>query len=163
VLFSEKDKLWKIADFGTASQGTSKRLNTTRQLRGTSGYQAPEILNELSPKYNQKSDIFSLGCMIYEIVTGTQLFFENYSIVNYMIKGQLPTTVWWPKYQPSEPNRLDSLERLVASMVAIDPSLRPNAREVGRALKRMCADPDKAISGPKPSDGRPIQVSRYSY
>lgn len=44
VLYSEQYKCWKIADFGTASTATSKRLNTTRYARGTAGYRAPEIL-----------------------------------------------------------------------------------------------------------------------
>src|SRR5437667_3367776 len=45
VLYSEKSRCWKIADFGTASRATSKRLNTTRYSRGTAGYRAPEILD----------------------------------------------------------------------------------------------------------------------
>ncbi len=54
----------KMADFGLA-----KELNSKSQLAqtnvGTPFYMAPEIINEKD--YDEKSDIWSLGCLIYEL------------------------------------------------------------------------------------------------
>jgi serine/threonine protein kinase len=134
VLFSEKDKCWKIADFGTASRATSKRLNTTRYSRGTAGYRSPEILHMQDAKYNNKADIFALGCIVYEIVTGQKLFYDDVAILNYSQNGSLGPTILWPSYGGRTTDELRSLERLVASMLELDPLRRPSARQVQGSL-----------------------------
>ena len=60
-----KDYIIKIGDFGISKKllGT-KHANTAN---GTWNYMAPEIL--LGQKYNNKVDIWSLGCIIYELLT----------------------------------------------------------------------------------------------
>jgi len=69
VLYSRAEHSWKIADFGTASEATSKCFNTTRYARGTPCYRAPEVLDE-EAKYNNKADIWSLGCVVLEMFAG---------------------------------------------------------------------------------------------
>jgi serine/threonine protein kinase len=44
---------------------------------GTPGFIAPEILNETP--CSPKSDIFSLGCILYSLVSGLKLFHEGNS------------------------------------------------------------------------------------
>jgi len=61
----------KIADFGI-----SKEIQSSNDLSkgvGTTCYQSPEILTSL--KYDGKTDIWSLGCVIFEI-----LFHKKYSL-----------------------------------------------------------------------------------
>jgi serine/threonine protein kinase len=135
VLFSNKEKCWKLADFGSTAEATSKRLNTTRFSRGTSGYRAPETLDLINPRFNQKSDIFALGCIIYELVTGEKLFFEDFVVFSYSTSGKLPKSVWWPASPASEPDRLQALELSAAGMLTIAPSERCNARQAQDALK----------------------------
>jgi calcium-dependent protein kinase len=60
---------FKLADFGFAKfvdQYESKMLCT---LVGTPLYMAPQILNK--SKYTTKSDVWSLGFIFYEMLTGT--------------------------------------------------------------------------------------------
>jgi serine/threonine protein kinase len=52
VLFSGRDKCWKLADFGSAATATSKKLVTTALARGTDGYRAPEVLTR--DQYNKR-------------------------------------------------------------------------------------------------------------
>lgn len=132
VLFSDKDRCWKLADFGTASQATSKRLNTTRDGRGTQGYRAPEIFGA---RYNNRSDIFALGCLVYEVVTGAKLFAEDDAIRDYVDSGKLPEATWWPPSPAGKPDRLFYLEKLLASMLELDPINRPNAQKVLESLR----------------------------
>ena len=67
VLFFHRAHRWKIADFGLSCETLSSRLYTTLHSQGTTSYRAPEILSE-DPKYNFKSDIWALGCIIYGTV-----------------------------------------------------------------------------------------------
>ena len=58
----------KIGDFGISKQFNSYKTHTlTTKKLGTEYYAAPEIINDSI--YNEKSDIYSLGCIIYELFT----------------------------------------------------------------------------------------------
>ena len=59
VLLSVDGRHWKITDFGTKSEATSKNFNTTQYSCGTDGHR-PELLND-DPRFNYKSKIFSFG------------------------------------------------------------------------------------------------------
>ena len=139
VLFSNKDGCWKLADFGTASEATSKRLNTTRDARGTQGYRAPEILVPFDAKFNKKSDIFALGCVVYEIITGTKLFQSDGAVVAYLERGQLSGVTWWPPSPAGNSELLFYLEWMVASMLELDPASRPNAQQILQCIRNMRA------------------------
>lgn len=56
-----------IADFGLATEVKTK--NVIHARCGTPGYCAPEILNSRSGKldYDSKCDVFSLGCVFYQM------------------------------------------------------------------------------------------------
>ena len=63
-----KNPVVKLTDFGTMVKFGSP--NMTIQTRY---YRAPEII--LGNKYNEKIDLWSLGCTIYELATGKILFY----------------------------------------------------------------------------------------
>jgi serine/threonine-protein kinase SRPK3 len=58
----------KLTDFGTM-----KRFNETNGTIQTRYYRAPEII--LGHKFNEKIDLWSLGCTIYELATGKILYY----------------------------------------------------------------------------------------
>src|SRR5436190_24287256 len=73
VLYSKKDRLWKIADYAhdIAENGVSQRLS--QPTVGLSAcYQSPEIFGD--GKVTNAVDIWSLGCIFYELVTGEKAF-----------------------------------------------------------------------------------------
>ncbi len=61
-----------LADFGLAEK--TGVLGTTDMLGGTAGYMAPEVmlksLNRNAPSITTSADIFSTGCVLYEMITG---------------------------------------------------------------------------------------------
>jgi len=64
-IFINKNMNIKIGDFGISKQFDSYKTHITKYRLGTEYYIAPEIIKERI--YNNKSDIWSLGCIIYEL------------------------------------------------------------------------------------------------
>ncbi|MFT4186422.1 MAG: protein kinase [Micrococcaceae bacterium] len=69
VLITEDGRI-KLVDFGLARMMDNKTV--TGSLLGTVAYMAPEVINE--GEANESSDVYSLGVMIYEMLTGVQPF-----------------------------------------------------------------------------------------
>ena len=67
-IFINKDNEIKVGDFGISKQLDNVKTTTyTKKGAGTLFYSAPEILKK--SKYNKKADMYSLGCIIYELFT----------------------------------------------------------------------------------------------
>lgn len=62
-----KDKVIKIADFGMSRY--SGKMSFMQSFVGTPFYMAPQIL--ANTKYSYKCDIWSLGVLFYQLVTGS--------------------------------------------------------------------------------------------
>jgi len=69
--FNEKNIIIKLADFG----GCCDLSNDMSYEIQTRYYRAPEII--LRHKFNETCDIWSVGCLIYELLTGELLFDPN--------------------------------------------------------------------------------------
>ena len=72
-----KDGLPRVADFGMAKQLRAETLQTQTQqgsIKGTLQYMAPEQLRGYAEKIDERSDIFALGVILYELLTGTRPF-----------------------------------------------------------------------------------------
>jgi len=130
VLYSQTHGCWKLTDFGSASQATSKRLNTTCFLRGTDSYRSPEVLEH--GRFNNRADLFALGCIIFEIVTGRKRFSSDWAVLQYSQNENLRSSELWPR-SPGQ-SHLHRLGRLTSFLLAADPKARPGAVETSRLL-----------------------------
>src|SRR5579859_2571241 len=81
VLYSCKDKNWKIADFGLTMEGTSTGGVGTKYSRGTPGYRAPELI--IGARYTNKVDIWSLGSILYQLIFSRKLFLDDLEVRDY--------------------------------------------------------------------------------
>ena len=68
----------KIIDFGLSTKFEMEKYLILKarfffHKCGTPGYVAPEILNS-KDKYNEKVDLFSIGCIFFLLLTGRNLF-----------------------------------------------------------------------------------------
>ena len=82
----------KIADFGIAlsNHDFSKKLTTTGEFVGTPGYLSPEVC--LGKPVDQRSDIFSLGIVMFEMLTGRMPFTDEspLGLMLEVVKAEIP-------------------------------------------------------------------------
>ena len=119
-IFLMKNGKIKIGDFGIAKALTNTKNNATTII-GTPYYFSPEIINGES--YNYKTDIWSLGVVLYEMCC-LKLPFESNNI------AQLSIKIMKGNYEPI-PNRYSkNMSSLLKRMLNIDQKLRPSINEV---------------------------------
>jgi eukaryotic-like serine/threonine-protein kinase len=82
----------KIADFGIAlaTQDFSKKLTSTGEFVGTPGYLSPEVCT--GKTVDRRSDIFSLGIVLYEMLTGASPFTDEspLGLMLEVVKAEIP-------------------------------------------------------------------------
>jgi serine/threonine protein kinase len=133
-LIIQPDGTVRIIDFGLARSLEQINARGTR-VRGTPAYMAPEQLE--SNEINTATDIYQLGVTLYELLTG-ELPFDSTNIYSAIfsepdpIKGHLPGVDV-------------ALASLVMKCLSKDPTTRPSAGELVRALQVIHGDSD--ISG----------------
>jgi tetratricopeptide (TPR) repeat protein len=114
----------KIGDFGLALAVDLSRLTQPGMMVGTVTYMPPE--QAMGGKVSAKADLYSLGAMLYEMVTGRPPFMGDDSIA---IIGQHINT---PPVSPTW-HRADlppALETLILQLLEKDPEKRPESAAV---------------------------------
>src|SRR6188472_2291572 len=94
-VFINQDGTVKIMDFGVARL-TSGSMTGTGNIVGTADYMSPEQVK--GAKVDGRSDLFSVGCMLYELVTGRRPFHsENLMAIFYKITHEEPNFDFVPE------------------------------------------------------------------
>jgi serine/threonine protein kinase len=119
----------KIADFGIAYLRDSTRVTSPGLLVGTAAYLAPEQALGVAPA--PPADIYALGIVLLEALTGTRPFAEAEGFGAVMVRLQKAVPI---------PESLDeSWQRLLRGMTAMRPDDRPTALDVAAAVGRISA------------------------
>lgn len=137
VLYSERQNTWKIADFGMMTPGTSKNSFSTVYSRGTPSYRAPELLAILA-HYSQKSDIWALGCIFYQICTGRKAFEDDWAVRDYSLAGDQVLCAKTLFLSDKEDAASSVMGGMIRAMLAIKPSARPTAKVLEDSFNEMC-------------------------
>ena len=110
----------KIADFGIAlsNHDLSKKLTTTGEFVGTPGYLSPEVC--LGKPVDQRSDIFSLGIVFFEMLTGRMPFTDEspLGLMLEVVKAEIPDV------REINHDVDPEIARILDKMIAKDPNER---------------------------------------
>ena len=129
----EKNGTVKVTDFGIAQSAGNNTITHSKGILGSAHYFSPEQARGEQVDY--KTDIYSIGVVLYEMITGKVPF-----------GGDNPVTVALKHIQaaPALPSRLKSdispkLEHIILRAMAKDPSQRyDSAEEMAKELAELC-------------------------
>ena len=152
-IYLMSDDTIKLGDFGVAKE-LKEKSDMAQTVIGTPYSMSPELCNSLP--YSYASDIWGLGCVLYELLTLKKPF-EGKNVYDLVLKivQQEPDYTLLERYNPE-------LQNLVKSMLLKTPESRPtidnilelpflapfieNSRNGNLELKHSIATPRKSIS-----------------
>src|SRR5712692_3109227 len=126
---------------GTASETASEDVTAIPELHsaigtvfGTAGYMSPEQAQGKTNQIDQRSDIFSFGCILYEAVTGHKAFQgeDRIDSLNKIIREPVPPISDFDPTMPGE------LQKIVRRCLEKDPEERyQSIKDVAMELKEL--------------------------
>ena len=120
-IFMNENMIIKIGDFGVSKQLKSyKSYALTTKKLGTEYYAAPEILTK--GIYNEKSDIWSLGCIIYELLTLNTYYNDKFMDEIKQIDSNIYNEKW---------------QELIDSLLELDYKKRFDINQVNKFLEKQ--------------------------
>eukprot|EP01029_Cantina_marsupialis_P029594 TRINITY_DN781884_c0_g1_i1.p1 TRINITY_DN781884_c0_g1~~TRINITY_DN781884_c0_g1_i1.p1 ORF type:complete len:423 (+),score=127.48 TRINITY_DN781884_c0_g1_i1:117-1385(+) len=124
-IFLDGNNNVKIGDFGLAKELSSASKFATTNV-GTPYYMSPELMGE--KKYNDRSDVWAVGCVIYELCALRPPFRAENQLnlalrINRGIFDRIPS-----KFS-------DELHKVIAAMLRIDPNQRPSVERLERCTR----------------------------
>ncbi|CAH1787997.1 unnamed protein product [Owenia fusiformis] len=119
-IFMTKEGVVKVGDFGI-SKMMSTATKAANTVLGTPYYISPEMCE--GKAYNEKSDIWASGCILYEMACLTKTFEGSNlpALVNKIMKGQ---------FAPVKGNYSPEFKMLIRDMLQREPEYRPTASEL---------------------------------
>jgi molecular chaperone DnaK len=129
-LLLDRSRTVKILDMGLAlfqdfrSSRPSEELTAANNILGTVEYMSPQQADD-SSSVDHRTDIYSLGCTFYRILTGMPPFHRSSPVLTLLAhrEGPIPSL---RDIRPDVPTRLD---RLFQRMIAKDPIDRPSSMQ----------------------------------
>lgn len=133
VLLPADGSVAKVADFGLARAVTEATQTTTGNVLGTVAYLAPELIT--SGTSSPRADLFSVGIIVYELLTGEQPFAADapIQIAFRNVHEDIPSPSALVPDLPAE------VDELVSALTQRDPELRPRNADEALALLRKTA------------------------
>jgi serine/threonine protein kinase len=136
VLYT-KDKngllVWKITDFGSSAQSSQLQpITESNRLTNdvTNNYSAPEVI--IGSWYDQKADIWSAGCILYELGMGRAPFSSEDEVREYAWSGKLIPAILGERGE-----RVGRRVDLVVGLcLHVPPEMRPSARKILDGIPR---------------------------
>ena len=157
LMIDEEGRL-KILDFGIATVSGDESTRTSGS--GTLRYMSPEQLTGGS--LDHRSDVFALGCVLYEIVSSVPAFDGSVKDVVARVLAGDPVPL-----ESAAPGVDRELSSLVARMLAREPERRPDdLAQVGRQLAaiRLRLTEDKpAVARAAPDADRSPRARRWAW
>lgn len=131
ILLCQDDRIM-VTDFGIAKAGEDTDLTVTGTLLGTAKYLSPEQVR--GDASDPRSDLYSLGIVLYEVLTGRAPFKADTDAATALARLQKPV----PRIRHINPELPQEFDDLVASLMSREPADRPErAKDVRVALSGL--------------------------
>lgn len=139
----------KVTDFGIAKmaqeeideavEGGDETITGSQTVLGALPYMAPETIDKESPhKVDQAADIWSVGALLFELMTGTKPFGTGLNAAHKILsnnRAPFPETIF-------ENKQFEFLNHQIAKIVEIclkpDPTERPTADQLVEECETLC-------------------------
>ncbi len=139
-LMLNEDGQIKLTDFGIAKDLDATSLTGTGRTLGTAAYMAPEQIRG-TPEVSHKTDLYALGCVLYQMLTGHPPFEGKSAMV--LMHSHLTEVP--PRPSARNPDMPMALDNLVVGLMSKEVSERPwDAAAAGLVLTELR---DKAERG----------------
>jgi serine/threonine-protein kinase len=136
----------KVLDFGIARAVDGSTLTHTSSVVGTAAYMSPE--QAAGRRADDRADIYSLGCLLYTMLTGGPPFTGEVSaaVLGQHLHAEPPSP------RDANPEVPPALDALVMQMLAKDPDARPQtAFEVRDRLAQVLTGAPAALAETAPT------------
>jgi serine/threonine protein kinase len=145
----------KTVDFGLASVAGSDQLTKTGSTLGTIGYMSPEQVE--GREVNHRSDLFSLGVVLYELITSNNPFKRDNSAATLKaVSDDIPHPI--ARYRSGTP---DGLQGIIDKALEKDAKRRyQHADDMQVDLRRLRADSDSDLlmgTRPRKTSWKPVR------
>ncbi|MEO6197316.1 MAG: protein kinase, partial [Dehalococcoidia bacterium] len=141
----------KIGDFGLAVSLDRSRLTMEGMMVGTVAYMPPE--QALGRQPDARSDLYSLGCVTYEMVTGRTPFLGDDPVA--IISQHINTAPVAPSWHNPEVPK--ALEALIMRALAKDPDQRPeSAASIPQVFQAIVDSSSTTAPAAAESDANPL-------
>lgn len=147
LILDNEGRIW-LTDFGLARRIDDLSLSVTGALLGTPRYMSPEQANSAAQPVDHRTDIYSLGATLYELVTGKPIFEAKspHEIITQILRDEPPSV------RIAAPGVPRDLETIIAKCLAKQP-----AQRYGNAA--LLAEDLRAFMEGRPISARPPTVA----
>jgi serine/threonine-protein kinase len=163
IMITHEGKV-KLMDFGIAKVVGDHRLTMTGVALGSIHYMSPEQIQNVDGVFDQRSDIYSLGIVLYETATGQKPYDgeTQYAILDAHLHGNPATPI---SLRPDLP---PGLNEVILKAMARDPFARyTTAMELWEALRntelgptrKVVANADRAAETVSLAQSEPVQCA----
>ncbi|BDU67494.1 MAG: hypothetical protein TYPL_1470 [Candidatus Tyloplasma litorale] len=140
ILITVDDNL-KLLDFGIVQEKQNQNLTSQGAVIGTISYLAPEIILDSNKKANARTDLYSVGIVMYQLLTGYKPFKAEEGLEGININNSLAMNII--KEKPLPPSTIDAninddLSYFVMKLIEKDPFDRyQNTTEALKDLDKL--------------------------
>lgn len=147
VVGAQLMRAFKITDFGIAkmaekvigdaAEGGAAGLTASQTALGALPYMAPEMIEDMKSA-GKPADVWALGAMIFELLTGNRPFGQGYKAVPAIMEAKLPQLSKQLTGNPQYSSLSETIYKIIKRCIKKDIKERPTADELVTACESLC-------------------------